>query len=90
MDGRSPPWRVRYALGFLCPPKLELHTTALFRVLGLGWMVEEHQGERRRLHTTTHVRTVSGTGPPRGKRVGISSTVFGIRGVRALIARAQG
>ena len=34
-----------------------------------------------------HVRTGSGTGSPQGKRasrVGISSTVFGVRGVRAI------
>ena len=44
MDGRSPPWRVRYALGFLCPPKLELHTTALFRVW-VGWLKSTRGGE---------------------------------------------
>jgi len=38
------------------------------------------------------VRTGSWTGPPRGERaprVGISSTVFGVRGVRALIFRKE-
>ena len=38
------------------------------------------------------VRTGSGTGPPQGKRapwVGISSTVFGVRGVRADIFRGN-
>ena len=38
------------------------------------------------------VRTGSWTGPPRGKRaprVAISSTVFGVRGVRALIFRKE-
>ena len=38
------------------------------------------------------MRTGSWTGPPRGKRasrVGISSTVFGVRDVRALIFRTE-
>ena len=59
--------------------------------------LRDHQmppGVARRLHARpshlacrVYVRTGSWTGPPRGKRaprIGISSTVFGVRGVRAL------